>query len=68
MRINIRLTVKITPIYILDRRNRERVGISSIMIQICYVKKNNEDLLAKPDNITEIDTELGENLDDKRKE
>ncbi|OTQ31948.1 hypothetical protein B6D19_07330 [Gilliamella apicola] len=31
-------------------------------------KKNNEDLLAKPGNITEIDTELGENLDDKRKE
>ena len=44
------------------------VGIFSIMIQKCFVKKNSEDLLAEPDNITEIDTELDDNLDDKGKE
>ena len=40
----------------------------SIMIQKCFVKKNNKNLLAKPDSITEIDTELDDNLEDKRKE
>jgi len=67
MRINIRLTLKITPIYILDRRNLERVGISFIMIQKCFVKKNNQNLLAKPDYITLIDTELDDNFEDNRK-
>ena len=43
-------------------------GVFSIMIQKCFVKKNNEDLLAEPDNITEIDTEIDDNLEDKRKE
>ena len=33
-----------------------------------FCKKNNEDLLAEPDNITEIDTELDDNLEDKGKE
>ena len=33
-----------------------------------FCKKNSEDLLAEPDNITEIDTELDDNLDDKGKE
>ncbi|WP_334322270.1 putative type VI secretion system effector, partial [Gilliamella apicola] len=33
-----------------------------------FCKKNNEDLLAEPDNITEIDTELDDDLDDKGKE
>ena len=33
-----------------------------------FCKKNSEDLLAEPDNITEIDTELDDNLEDKRKE
>ena len=33
-----------------------------------FCKKNSEDLLAEPDNITKIDTELDDNLEDKRKE
>ena len=33
-----------------------------------FCKKNSEDLLAEPDHITEIDTELDDNLEDKRKE
>ncbi|OTQ27263.1 putative type VI secretion system effector [Gilliamella apicola] len=33
-----------------------------------FCKKNNEDLLAEPDNLTEIDTELDDSLDDKHKE
>ena len=33
-----------------------------------FCKKNNDDLLAEPDNLTEIDTELDDNLDDKGKE
>ena len=33
-----------------------------------FCKKNNDDLLAEPDNLTEIDTELDDNLEDKRKE
>ena len=33
-----------------------------------FCKKNSEDLLAEPDNITEIDTEIDDNLEDKRKE
>ena len=33
-----------------------------------FCKKNSEDLLAEPDNITEIDTELDDDLDDKGKE
>ena len=43
-------------------------GGFSIMIQKCFVKKNNKNLLAEPDNITEIDTEIDDNLEDKRKE
>ena len=43
-------------------------GVFSIMIQKCFVKKNNKNLLAEPDNITEIDTELDDDLDDKGKE
>ena len=43
-------------------------GVFSIMIQKCFVKKNSEDLLAEPDHITEIDTELDDNLEDERKE
>ena len=42
--------------------------VFSIMIQKCFVKKNNKNLLAEPDNITEIDTELDDNLDDRGKE
>ena len=42
--------------------------VFSIMTQKCFVKKNSEDLLAEPDNITEIDTELDNDLDDKGKE
>lgn len=33
-----------------------------------FCKKNNDDLLAEPDNITKIDTELDDNLEDERKE
>ena len=43
------------------------VGIFSIMIQKCFVKKNNQNLLAKPDYITLIDTEMDDNFEDKRK-
>ena len=38
-----------------------------IMIQKCFVKKNNRNLLAKPDYITVIDTEMDNNLEDKHK-
>ena len=44
------------------------VGIFSIMIQKCFVKKNNQNLLAKPDYITVIDTEMDNNLEDKHQE
>lgn len=43
-------------------------GVFSIMIQKCFVKKNNQNLVAKPDYITLIDTELDDNFEDKRKE
>ena len=43
------------------------VGIFSIMIQKCFVRKNNHNLLAKPDYITVIDTEMDDNLEDNRK-
>ena len=33
-----------------------------------FCKKNNDDLLAEPDNLTKIDTELDDNLEDERKE
>ena len=39
-----------------------------IMIQKCFVKKNNRNLLAKSDYITLIDTELDDNFEDKRQE
>ena len=42
--------------------------VFSIMIQKCFVKKNNPNLLAKPDYITLIDTELDDNFEDKRQE
>jgi len=38
-----------------------------IMIQKCFVKKNNRNLLAKSDYITLIGTELDDNFEDKRK-
>ena len=44
------------------------VGIFSIMIQKCFVKKNNQNLLAKPDYITLIDTEMDDNFEDNRQE
>ena len=44
------------------------VGIFSIMIQKCFVKKNNRNLLAKSDYITLIDTEMDDNFEDKRQE
>ena len=42
-------------------------GVFFIMIQKCFVKKNNRNLLAKPDYITVIDTEMDNNLEDKHK-
>jgi len=42
-------------------------GVFSIMIQKCFVKKNNQNLVAKPDYITLIDTEMDNNFEDKRK-
>ena len=38
-----------------------------IMIQKCFVKKNNHNLVAKPDYITVIDTEIDNNFEDNRK-